>query len=951
MNKKVLEECKKYLIARYAWLYGNNDFEFSSDINSKFPSWLYVDMNDLAKKVKNESDEITAGLVADPDIGVLFYMIPYVEGQDIKAKMSNAIKIRSQLLPDSNLNPKKEILDEAGSWRVILCWLLDDSGRDEWIQAISTLRRDTAYLEEIPVDSIAIRHEVPWDSVFNDYAFPRLLFQTRKALSMSSIEESFKWVSADETVKSTLQDFPDNFTDTDQKHYAEEIRKKVSQYKSTETENKSPAVSKPMRLKSIDIRNIRNIKNLEISYPTNIASSIILHGPNGTGKSSIFEAISMNVCGTSNRFDVFLRDSDIKAKDKARLYIDDYLKPKQGDGSSPKVGLNGELSELELVDSMEDSQLGLRDMSGTLISQEYSAKFSEYNSSQLAAVVLGEYSDLSNILNEHIQSQYDEANRKRKTFLNQYGLRSYIKQKDTARNRIAQEILKKEIPQAIPTLTNWIKRICDMSKEDIDGMKSLYDKWIIWYESKSPAQKAEAFLSTEEIHSVIFEHLTNYHSLYKKTEVWISNFYDDYLSGIEDASSIIEKINTWGKWLETQKGTVDQIDKKELKRVEQELKTDKQKQADIIRDGKILRTRLDHHNNLDEILDDWIIEHPNECITCGTDLTDKKGLKDVVDNLKELTRTRRSDLLKKNEDISKKISKLQEEYDKYVPVSHPLSSSERSTVMRPFLWLLKDEDAFSEYIMISENREKAIALLNRMRQVPELQEPKDIQEESSRIADDIITAFKEYDFVAKNPDDWSLVKKKYMDKAGSVVKDHLPMFLGALWIELALNMTTAPWLLPAKFQLSVETQVSGHKVSINTENGLLAKHLFNCSELHIFGIGWFFAQYLTRGRFNNNFMVMDDPAQEMDETTFRDICRLWETFIRLHRKQSIPLSMLVMLHQESRAMDAARATNGQLYILGWDKSQQETQDHHTVEHVKLIGEQFKPVKPTKIYQS
>ncbi len=964
MHKKVLEECRKYLVSRYSWLY-NKSFEFNSDINTKFPSWLFVDLNDLSKPAKDVVDELPAGLVVDPDIGVLFYIIPYVKDQDIKAKVTNALRIRSELLPDSNPGPDNKILDEAGSWRVILCWLLESSERDIWITSISSLRKDTAYLEEIPVDFIARDHDDPWNSSFETYGFPRLLFQTRKALAMSCIEDSFKWVSADETVKRIVQDFPDKFSDSDQILYAKEIQEKASLYKSSQGEDEPVSVPEPMRLESIAVRNFRNINNIELRYPTDTANSIILHGPNGTGKSSIFEAISLRVFGTSSRFDRFLQDKDIKVHDKARKYIDEYVKPIKGTGTSLSVSLNGEKSELELVTDIEEARILLSNMNGTLISQEHSAKFSELSSSDLAAEVLGGYSDLSNILREHIQSRYDEVNNKRQNFLSQYDLKLNIKLKKTARNRIAQRIVKNEISPATPALIDWIKKIVDSSHEEIDGINVLCNKWIKWNESSTPAKDAEGANSIEAVREIISEHLTEYSNLFKKTTIWISNFQEDYLSGIKDASGIgedhfselvdashiIEKINIWGKWLESQKDRAEEMSQQELKKMEQELKTQKQKQEEIIRNGKILRTRLDHHKNLDEILDGWIKEHPNECITCGTDLTERNGLIAVIDNLKELAKAERQKLLSQNEDISKKISELQKEYDKYAQVAHPLSPDDRTNVMKPFLWFLKDEATFSEYVKNSENREKIISLLNRMLQVPKIQEPQNIEEESSRIAEKIISGFNEYDVVSKSPDDWDRIRKTYMEEAGSIVKDHLPKYLGALWSELALNLTPATWLLPGKFTFSIETQARGHKVSINTEDGHLAKYLFNQAEIHTLGIGWFFARYLTHGRFYYNFIVMDDPAQEMDQATYRDICRLWETIIRLHRTHDMPLSLLIMLHQESRAMDAARATNGQLCVLGWDKQQQDTVQQQTVKYVKLIGDQFKPVKPTKIYQN
>lgn len=951
MHKKVLEECRTYLVSRYAWLYDDKSFKFSSDINSKLPSWHFIDLNDLGKIVKNDSDEITAGVVADPDIGVLFYIIPYIKNQDIKAKVTNALRIRSALLPDSNPNPDKDMSDAAGSWRVVLCWLLDSAERETWIKTVSSLRKDTAYLEEIPVDFIARQDNDSWDSTFDAYAFPRLLFQTRKALTMTSIEESFKWMSADKTVEETLQDFPSKFSDSDQILHAREIQEIASLYKSNQRKGEAALGEVPLGLESIDVRNFRNITSLELRYPTKTADSIILHGPNGTGKSSIFEAISLRVSGTSSRFDLFLQDKDIQVQDRAKKYIDEYLKPIRGSGASPTISLNRKMSELDLVTDTEESSIRLRNMSGTLISQEYSARFSELNSSELATEVLGGYSDLSNILREHIQSRYDETNIKRQNFLRQYNLKSNIKLKETARNRITQKIVSDEIPPATPTLIDWLKRIVDISNEDIDGIKSLSDKWIAWNESIAPAKQAEGANSTEEVRRIISAHLTEYSNFYKQTTKWVSNFHEDYLNGIENASSIIEKINIWGKWLESQKDSAEETNHQELNRIDQEIKKLKQKQEEIIRNGKILRTRLDYYGNMDEIFGIWIKEHPNECITCGTDLTNKNGLKAVINSIRELADTERKKLLEQNEDISKKIVGFQKEYDKYAQVALPLSREERATVMRPFLWFLKNEDVFSEYIKNSENRGKIINTLNRLLQIPKIQEPQDIQEESFRIAEKIIAGFKEYDVVSKAPDDWDMIRKKYMEEVGNIVEQHLPKYLGALWIELALNLTLAPWLLPDKFGFSVETQTRGHKVSINTEEGRFARYLFNRAEMHTLGIGWFFARHLTHGRFYFNFIVMDDPAQEMDQATYRDMCRLWETVIRLHRSYNMPLSILIMLHQESRAIDAARATNGQLCVLGWDKQQQDTQQHPTVRYVKLIGDQFRPVKPTKIYSN
>ena len=99
----------------------------------------------------------------------------------------------------------------------------------------------------------------------------------------------------------------------------------------------------------------------------------------------------------------------------------------------------------------------------------------------------------------------------------------------------------------------------------------------------------------------------------------------------------------------------------------------------------------------------------------------------------------------------------------------------------------------------------------------------------------------------------------------------------------------------------------------------LAAHVMNGAEVHNLGLAWFLTRYLTDGRFGLTAMVLDDPAHSMDQPTFRDFCRLIETLLRLHRRHNVDLSLILLLHQDNRAVDAARATNGVLHQLRWNK--------------------------------
>ena len=92
-------------------------------------------------------------------------------------------------------------------------------------------------------------------------------------------------------------------------------------------------------------------------------------------------------------------------------------------------------------------------------------------------------------------------------------------------------------------------------------------------------------------------------------------------------------------------------------------------------------------------------------------------------------------------------------------------------------------------------------------------------------------------------------------------------------------------------------------------------------------------------------MVMDDPAHELDETSFRELCRLWETMMRLHRVYGLPLMLVVMLNQESRAIESARATGGILSVLGWVRDQQKN-----IAEISVIGEGFHPIQPIGLFR-
>ena len=153
------------------------------------------------------------------------------------------------------------------------------------------------------------------------------------------------------------------------------------------------------------------------------------------------------------------------------------------------------------------------------------------------------------------------------------------------------------------------------------------------------------------------------------------------------------------------------------------------------------------------------------------------------------------------------------------------------------------------------------------------------------------------------------------------MKSQLPETMERLWIELALSLTSAPWVLAGKPVMDVTNRKGERRVSLQVQ-GRLARYTLNQAETHLLGLGWFFTKYLTHGRFRYQCIVMDDPAQQLDQTSYRDLCRLWRVLLRLHRIRGIPLRLVLFLQQEDRALDAARVTRGVVDLLGWAPEQE-----------------------------
>jgi hypothetical protein len=188
-----------------------------------------------------------------------------------------------------------------------------------------------------------------------------------------------------------------------------------------------------------------------------------------------------------------------------------------------------------------------------------------------------------------------------------------------------------------------------------------------------------------------------------------------------------------------------------------------------------------------------------------------------------------------------------------------------------------------------------------------------------RIIDEIAEELAKIRQALAEPAAWEAVYKGVQQTLAQVLQRHLPETIGRVWFELTMALTPARWQLPCLPELLSERARGRNRISVRMGERY-ARHLLNEAEAHTLGLAWFLQRHLTSGRFRYALLALDDPAQEMDQTAYRDLCRLLETLLRLHRVHGRALNLLVLLHQDERALDLVRCTDARLLRLGWNRA-------------------------------
>lgn len=932
-----IETIKTYLTKNYQNLY-NDSFSFCESLEQTQtkPAWLWID-----EHLKTTTVQQNGGLVIDPEIGVCLFILPY-NSQKLNTQIAKALNYRSKLLFEYS----PECADVNGMWNIIVHWYVEQNDLDDWVKQVAVIRRDSSQIEEVPIDAI-IYNENEIENACEKHRFPRLLLQTRSILSKEKYDDIEKWSSANTKIKFAVEQAKEHLINKFDEKLHQQIFNEIDAFidKEEQTEETSEvSFSDTKTYQNISINNFRNINKLEIPLgDENSITASIIHGPNGTGKSSIFEAFSFGLGNTSKRYKNYLEDNN---RNRKNAYKEEYLFS-INNHKIPSISINTNNHYIDSEHDIYESSKRLNMISGTLLSQEQTGEFTKMPRSELGNIILGQSSTLAMALQEFITSRYSQVRETQKDYLRRYGINAQVKKIDTASQKVIDSYLN-QVFTVPSSFLNWLSnhqlsehpffmtaQIFKSEWDDFSAQKEIYVKTLLGSSIDQKQHLLVALLSNKG------KLLSKNHEFYNSVNKYATLFDHELIADVE----------TWSQWLRAQTSLADKDSSHtaEIKTQRNELSKQREK---VVKNGQRLKARVEHIQTVQIFMDThaWNEESPNECPSCGSDLTNRQGAHQAISLLLQQSQSEQNTLRDEYKILSDKIKQLDSTLLNLGEMPNPLSSERQIKLQEKLLWLIPNDISFSEYLSSESNT----IFLKEIIQIVQLRQPinEKIYSEDEISAMSVEIAKKiEHEIISikenfEQERAWAQVEKAINEEIMHIIDEHLPSTYQLLWMEIAKALTPAPWQYQGKVQLDADLKNKQSTVTVDivgSDDGIqrLAHYILNGAEIHVLGLAWFFTRYLTFGRFQHAAIVLDDPAQEMDQHTFKDLCRFFEILMRLHRVKNIPLSFVVMLHQDERAVELVRMLNGWLHQLRWNND-----GNVDMTTLKLMTDEFKAPFPS-----
>jgi len=915
-----------------------------SQDDSNLIRWSNVSNKDFLQTGDN------AGLLLDSEIGLALFVLEHHPENDLNTEIRQALKISDKFQP-AYLPTKSDI---NGPWQVGLLWLVKDELADNWKAAISERRKQSGFSEEIALNVVFYNSLDGVQDAILKNLLPQLLLQTRKLFRMNHDSMSL-WHSANGEVADMLRTFSMQFKNPIEVEIAAKIVEQA--FAEPLTSEAEPYPESPNSIQHLSVKNFRNIESCELwlrsPLDENKVVPKVVFGPNGTGKTAIFEALSLALCGTSLRNQEYLKDSDLISR---KPYSESVLRPLKSGATNPEVILDGK-KWTPPTDQIEVVNKQLQAMEGTLLEQEDSQQFARLDRKILAARVLRGYSTLADIAQQKAEFGYQQEHARRQAILVEYGLNLAIRKIETLRERVLEKVLSKELIYPSPSLLVWLNRMGGLLEVQGRNWLHLYASWKYWTDENVKNSFSEFVRSgdSKALASSLFTRINRRRQLTEETQKALDRI-KAQVGSLSDIDLVITDIGIWSTWLITQSEAAELPNTvQEIAELGILISREQQIRDKLAVQGKALRGRQEHLQRTKQFLQDWAITHPAECPTCAADHTDQGGILKITLEVNDVNDKQLEELREQYTLVNTNIKKIETHLVKLGQAECPLSMERREIITELLRDVLYTDITMESWLKDPLEQQRVFDVLKNLQVLPILPPLSDNDDaDIERIAQQVLSRIADANLVWEAPEHWQAVKKVLDTSCMKIVQAHMPKTLQAVWSELLCALTPARWNLVVEPKFDFKLSRGNNEMRVVAEKHdrqILARYLFNQAEVHLLGLAWFFMRYFSHGRLRFSLIAMDDPAQEMDQTTYRTFTRFLQTLTRLHSHHKRQFSILLFLHQEDRALDAARSMNALLYVLGWEKEQNECEGQkHVLSEVRLSTEQFQPISALDLFK-
>ena len=892
------------------------------------PAFRWVQRGDALGQAEGSSDAL---VLEDPELR-LFLLLLDLDGisaqtmvAQVQADLQTAWALRSACLP----GPGPGLPGGASAWRVAVHWLGSAPQTSAWRAAILRARQEGRLLEEIQVDATFSEPGEALDRCLEPGGFPSLLLATRQAFRMDA-QAMDLWSSADRRVREAVADLEEAFPHSRERGIAREL---LALAQTQALDGSGPAPGPARRMSSLTVQNVRGVRNLTLEpWPGRRAvQAWVLQGPNGSGKSSLAEAVSLKAFGSSRGLCAYLKDSDVARARNGANYLAQYVTPLGG--GEARCGLEGDPAALELAPDLERALEALTESEGALAAQSSAAGFLGTPGDELGARMAKSFSALAIRLEAHVEAGRKAAGELRTALARKHGINTTTRLLATFQEKIARSLLTPALAPLPPLSGAFLA--CRAALPGAAGQRAGALS-AAWGTQLSVDRAVEGLLRVKslgaaEVDGALLPFFVAQEALLEELQDCLTAFRSSVAGLPFPAQGLADQASRWADWL--LRDPAPAVAAPLAQPTSGELPGLLGERAALAEEGRRTRPSHDHlEQALAFIRQHWQDRHPQDCPTCGSHLPASieatvAALLAAAEN--QLAAQREAYAL-----LTRRIKELENRPADPSPQACPVPPEAQRQIQSAVASLLGPAASAEALLRASATRSALERLLTYAEAPPALDLPRvEAEPAAAACSASILAAWREAECALAEPEAWEAVAKELTRRLAQVVSAHLPATLEGLWREIAACLSPAPWLLPAPPRFQARTLRGANRVEVvmETPGGeRLARHLLNDAQRDTLGLAWTFCQHLARARFRHAWMLLDDPAQTMDQPAFRALCRFLATLLGLYEAAGSPFTLLLLLNKEERAMEAARETGQGLILLGWTAGGCRDQAHQSV---------------------